>query len=267
MSQINVIVHGALGKVGKEVVAAIDKNPDTQLVGAVDVKAKTDFLTLDSGTKIPLTGSLEKLLTQCKPQIMIDFSLAEPSMSAARIAAQKGISLVIGTTGFSEQNTRELAELAKKHNVGMIVASNYALGVVIMVHLAKMASKYFDTAEIIELHHDAKVDAPSGTAISTARAMSASRGKPFTYAPTEKEIVKGTRGGTLEGIAIHSVRLPGFVASQEIIFGLQGQTLSLRHNAINRECYMPGVLLAVKEVVKAKGSVRSLEDLLNLGGT
>jgi 4-hydroxy-tetrahydrodipicolinate reductase len=267
MSKISVVVHGALGKVGREVVSAVEKNPDMALAGGVDIKAKTDFLVLDNQRQVPLSNNMETLLNLCKPDVMVDFSIAEASMAAARTAASKGISLVIGTTGFSQQNIKELETLAKKHSVGMVVASNFALGVVIMIHLARMASKYFDTAEIIELHHDQKIDAPSGTAISTARAMSTARGKPFVHGSTEKEIVKGTRGGALDGIAIHSVRLPGFVASQEIIFGLQGQTLSLRHNALNRECYMPGVMLAINETLKIKGSVRSLEDLLNLGGT
>jgi 4-hydroxy-tetrahydrodipicolinate reductase len=237
-----------------------------ELVGAVDIKAKNDFLALDNSKQIPLSAGMEKLLECCKPQVMVDFSLAGACMTAARIAASKGISMVIGTTGLSQQNTEELGGLAKKHKIGIILSSNFAIGMVIMMHLARIASKYFDTAEIIELHHDAKVDAPSGTAIATARGMASARGKPFVYASTEKEMVPGTRGGSLEGIAIHSVRLPGFVAAQEIIFGLQGQTLSLRHNAINRECYMPGVIIAIKETLKIQGSVRSLEDILNLGG-
>jgi 4-hydroxy-tetrahydrodipicolinate reductase len=157
--------------------------------------------------------------------------------------------------------------LAKDNKAGIIISSNFALGAVIMMHLARIAAKYFNSAEIIEMHHDEKADAPSGTAMATARGMiEARQGKPFKYPATKKESLSGTRGGQFEGIAIHSVRLPGFVASQEIVFGLQGQTLKIRHDAINRECYMPGVIMAVKEVMKYRGSVHNLDDLLQTGG-
>lgn len=267
MKPIKVIVHGALGKMGKEVVSAVSKNADMELVGAVDIKAKSDSIILESSIKVPLDIDLEKLILKCHPEVMVDFSLAEASMSAARIAAKNRINLVTGTTGLSEQNFQELKKLAEANNIGIVMAANFALGMVVMIHLAKVAARYFDTAEIIELHHEEKVDSPSGTALATAQAMVKSHGKPFISAPAKKEIVSGCRGGLLDGIAIHSVRLPGFVASQEIIMGLQGQTLRLQHNAINRECYMPGVILAIKEVVNNRGSIRSLEDLLNLGGT
>jgi 4-hydroxy-tetrahydrodipicolinate reductase len=156
--------------------------------------------------------------------------------------------------------------LAEANNVGVVVAPNFALGAVLLLHLAKIAARYFNNAEIIELHHDEKADAPSGTALATAAAMVESRGEPFVYTPTKKENISGTRGGQVGGINIHSVRLPGFMASQEIIFGGQGQTLSMRHDTISRECYMPGVILAIKEVVKVRGLVFGLDNVLHLGG-
>ena len=143
-----------------------------------------------------------------------------------------------------------------------MVAPNFALGAVLMIHLAKVAAKYLDYAEIIELHHHRKADSPSGTALSTAKAMAQARGKPF-YSP-ESEKPSASRGEQVEGITIHSVRLPGLLAHQEVILGGAGQTLSIRHDTINRECYMPGVILAIKQVVKRQGLVYGLDTLLGL---
>lgn len=267
MANISVAVHGALGKMGRESLSAVSRDVNLNLIGAVDVQAKADSITLDNGQKIPLFSNIELLFAGNKPDVIVDFSLAAASMAMIRIAAKAGISMVIGTTGFSPADIEEIQHLAKDNKVGIIIASNYALGAVIMMHLAKIAAKYFDNAEIIELHHDEKADAPSGTALATARGMiEARQGRPFKYPATKKESLSGTRGGQLEGIGIHSVRLPGFVASQEIVFGLQGQTLKIRHDAINRECYMPGVIMAVKEVLSKKGSVHNLDDLLQTGG-
>ena len=133
-----------------------------------------------------------------------------------------------------------------------------------MKHLAKIASRFFDYAEIVEMHHEKKIDAPSGTAIDTAKAMLQARGKPFTSATTEKEVIRNTRGGKLEGLTIHSMRLPGFMASQEVVFGGLGQTLKIRHDSISRESFMPGVILAIKEVINQKGLTIGLDNLLKL---
>jgi len=144
-----------------------------------------------------------------------------------------------------------------------VVAPNFALGAVLMTHLAKVAARYLDYAEIIELHHLQKADAPSGTALATARAMAAARGKPFLQ-PSAPEKTSDSRGEPVEGVAIHSVRLPGLMAHQEVIMGGAGQTLSIRHDTTGRECYMPGVMLAIREVVKRKGLIYGLDTLLGL---
>jgi 4-hydroxy-tetrahydrodipicolinate reductase len=267
MANTSVAVYGALGKMGREIISAVSGDTELNLVGAVDIRAEAGSIALDNGQKIPLYSNVEALLSIIRPDVIVDFSIAAAAMPMIRIAAKSGISMIIGTTGFSSDNLEEIQHLAKDNKVGIIVSSNFALGAVIMMHLAKIASKHFDSAEIIEMHHDEKADAPSGTALTTARGMiEARQGKPFQYPVTKKESLGGTRGGQLDGIAIHSVRLPGFVASQEIIFGLQGQTLKIRHDAINRECYMPGVIMAVKEVLKMRGSVHNLDDLLQTGG-
>jgi 4-hydroxy-tetrahydrodipicolinate reductase len=259
MSPIKVIVHGALGKVGREVVLAAALDPATKLVGAVDVKATDKSLNIpDTSDSVPLSTNLEEIIDTTKPDVMVDFTLAKAAMPAIRIAAKKKVNMVIGTTGFSPDELNEIDKLAKENNVGAIVASNFALGAVLMMHLAKIASKYFDYAEIIELHHNQKLDAPSGTSLSTAKGMAQARGKPFQIPPGP------TRGQMIEGITLHSIRLPGLMAHQEVLFGTAGQTLSIRHDTINRECYTPGVMLAVKEVGKLKGLTQGLDKLLNL---
>ena len=195
--------------------------------------------------------------------MLVDFTVAQATMPAVRIATKQGVNLVIGTTGLTADDLSEIDRLSKAHRVGAVVAPNFALGAVLMMHLAKIAAKYLDYAEIIELHHHLKADAPSGTALSTARAMAAARGKPFPR-PPEGSKTSSSRGEPVEGITIHSVRLPGLLAHQEVILGGPGQTLSIRHDTISRECYMPGVILAVREVVKRQGLVYGLDTLLGL---
>jgi len=261
---IKIVVHGALGRVGQEVLRAACADPEMQAVGAVDIKAGSKKLALSSGAEIPLSGDIESMLTSVKPDVMVDFTLHQAAMPAIRIAAKKKVNLVIGTTGFSKKDLDEIDGLCRDNKIGAVVASNFALGAVLMIHMAKIASKYFDYAEIIEKHHEKKADAPSGTALSTARAMVEARGRSFTMPPLEKETLTGTRGGQIDGVSIHSVRLPGYMAHQEVIFGTSGQTLIIRHDTINRECYMPGVIMAVKHVSKNRGLIVGLDKLLNL---
>jgi len=262
MSPIKVIVHGAAGKVGQEVLRAVCGEDDMQLVGAVDLKTAKDSLPLPDGSgSVPFSVDLGDILARCQPDVMVDFSIAKATMPAVRLATEKGVNLVIGTTGFSPDDIKEIERLATEHGIGAVMAPNFALGAVLMMHLAKIAGKYLDYAEIIELHHHLKADAPSGTAQATARAMAAARGKPFLQPPSK---ATAGRGEQIEGVSIHSVRLPGLMAHQEVILGAAGQTLSIRHDTINRECYMPGVMLAIKEVVKRKGLVFGLDKLLGL---
>lgn len=266
MKTIKVVVHGALGKVGKEVVNAVCQDPETKLVGGVDINLTQDYLLLPDGSgKVPLTSDLDSLLTSQKPDVIVDFSIARAALSAARIATHHQVHLVIGTTGLSQADLAEIDRLAKANGVGAVVAANFALGAVLMMHLAKIAAPYFDYAEIIELHHHLKLDAPSGTALSTAREMAKARGKAFLR-PSEKDESMKSRGEQVEGISVHSVRLPGLMAHQEIILGTAGQTLTIRHDTINRECYMPGVLLAIKEVMKHQGLISGLAPILGLEG-
>ena len=263
MKPVRVVVNGALGRMGQEVISALCHEPETQPVGAVELEASPDYLELPDGSgTIPLSSDLEYILHLAKPEVIVDFTTARATMPAVRIATKHGVNLVIGTTGLTADETAEIDRLVTAHKVGAVVAPNFALGAVLMMHLARIAAKYLDCAEIIELHHPQKIDAPSGTALSTARAMLAAKGKPFTQAPLGE--ASPSRGQQFEGIAIHSVRLPGLLAHQEVLLGGPGQTLSIRHDTISRQCYMPGVMLAIKEVVKHQGLIYGLDTLLGL---
>ena len=264
MNPIKVAVQGVQGRMGQVILNSLCQEQDIQVVGATELQVTEDHLPLPDGSgAIPLSSNLESILTTCQPDVLIDFTTAKTIMSTAGTSAERGVNLVIGTTGLTADNLSEIEQLATSHKVGIVVAANFSLGAVMLMHLAKIAGKYFDYAEIIELHHHLKLDSPSGTALTTARAMAQTRGKPFQQPPAQGQI-SGSRGETLEGISLHSVRLPGFMAHQEVIMGALGQTLSIRHDTINRECYMPGILLAIKEVMKRKEFIYGLDNLLDL---
>ncbi|MDA0987862.1 MAG: 4-hydroxy-tetrahydrodipicolinate reductase [Chloroflexi bacterium] len=265
MASITVLVHGVLGKMGQEVLAAVCREPDMEPLCGVDKGATDDHITLPDGSgRIPISSDMESILGTHKPNVMVDFTNAAASIAACRVAAANGVNIVVGTTGLSDATIKELDGLAKEHGIGAFVAPNFAIGAVLIMHLARGLGKYFDYADIVEMHHEAKIDSPSGTALALARNLREGRDGPFTRPSPEKEPVEGTRGGDVGGVSIHSVRMPGRMAHHEVLLGTQGQTLSLRHDTINRECYMPGVTLAIREVVKSKGLVVGLEKLLNL---
>jgi len=261
MEQIRVVVNGALGRMGQEVINAIAEEDKIKLVCAVEKEVTQKYLPM-VGMVVRLSADLDSSLEQCDADVLVDFTTAEASIEAARIAAKRKVNLVIGTTGLSEENITEIDQLCQSHGIGAIVVPNFSLSAAVLIKLAELAARFFDHAEIIEIHHDKKIDAPSGTAINTANAMAKARGKPFIYPKTETEIIPGTRGGQIEGIAIHSLRSPGFMAAQEVIFSGAGQRLSLRIEPISRQAYMPGVILAIKEVVKRKGLIYGLDSLL-----
>jgi 4-hydroxy-tetrahydrodipicolinate reductase len=185
-------------------------------------------------------------------------------MATFEACAPEGVHVVSGSTGLSAEDLEKAAALAQQHSTGIISASNFALGAVLLGHLAAIASQYFDYADLIESHHEAKIDAPSGTALSIAQAMAEARDKRFSQNVAEKFLVPGTRGGDFEGINIHSARMPGRVARHEVVFGGPGQTLTMIHDSINRESFMPGVLLAVKRVVTQDGLIVGLDRVLGL---
>jgi 4-hydroxy-tetrahydrodipicolinate reductase len=261
---IKVLVSGT-GKMGRQALGAVCAEPELEPVGVLSRVAGEEYLSLPDGSGlIPFGTDPAALFTRTRPDVVVDFTNAERTPKVAREALEAGSRLVIGTSGLSEAFLRELERECRRRKLGVIVASNFALGAVVMAHLAKIAARFFDHAELIEMHHEGKADAPSATAITTARKMAEGRDTPFQRPPTKRETIEGTRGGALDGVTIHSVRLPGLVAHQEVIFGGPGQTLTIRHDSTSRESFMPGVLLAIKDVMNRQEFVLGMERLLGI---
>jgi len=263
---IRVAVTGAAGRMGTEVVRAVWRAEDLMLVAAVDVRrVNTDAGVLAGLGEIgvPVREDLEGVLDEVRPDVLVDFTAATAAVQNARLALGKGVRPVVGTTGIPAAELEELRRLSATVGVGAVVAPNFALGAVLMMRFAAEAARFFPQVEIIELHHDQKIDAPSGTALKTAELLAEVRGDFRQGLPTEELKLPGVRGGTYDGgIRIHSVRLPGLVAHQEVIFGGTGQTLTIRHDSTSRESFMPGVLLAVRKVMDLRGLVYGLDRLL-----
>ncbi len=213
---------------------------------------------------LPVFTDPEQCFAEKAPDVVIDFTNAEWTPGLAEAAIARRVRMVIGTTGLTDDFAKWLGTETKKHKVGAVLAANFAIGGVLMMHFAKQASRFFDNAEIIELHHDKKVDSPSGTAKTTAEMMRAARDTDFTHPTSEKEPLPGARGAEFGGVAIHSVRLPGLVAHQEVIFGGVGQTLTIRHDSTGRDSFMPGVILATKAVMDLDHLVVGLDALFGL---
>ncbi|MCL6477018.1 MAG: 4-hydroxy-tetrahydrodipicolinate reductase [Peptococcaceae bacterium] len=263
---IKVVVSGAAGRMGREVSRAIWHAGDAELVGVVDPYAEgTDMgILMESGEiGIMVRSGLKRTLKDLKPDVMVDFSTPESVYKNICTALECGVRPVVGTTGMSSSQLEDIKEMSSRLKVGCIVAPNFAVGAILMMKFASEACKYFPHVEIIELHHDKKIDAPSGTAIKTAELINQSRGSFRQGLATEIEKLAGVRGAKYEdGIRIHSVRLPGLMAHQEIIFGGLGQTLTIRHDSISRESFIPGVLLAVRKVMEFSGMVYGLENII-----
>lgn len=265
MEFLRVVINGALGRMGQEVAKAVVREPGLKAVGAVEKEVAQQYLPLAETLElVPFSSDLGSLLKQCNADVVVDFTNAEASIAAARIAIKQRVSMVIGTSGLSEDDLREIEQLCQTYGVGVIVAADFSLGAALLMHLSKLAARVFDCAEIIEMRHDRGADAPSWTAIAAARAMSQTRGKPFICPETEGETLSSARGARIDGIPIHSLRLPGCVAGHEVFFGGAGETLSLRHVATGLECYLPGVILAIKAVTNHKGLILGSDALVEL---
>jgi 4-hydroxy-tetrahydrodipicolinate reductase len=257
---INIIVLGAAGSMGKAVLNTVLTNPALWLVGAVD----HNWVGKDAATALghpspcnvqvqaSLADTLAQLPTDAKPLVGIDFTTPRSVYANAVAMIEAGIHPLIGATGLTPEQHTSLDEKLKAAGLAGAVIPNFAIGAVLMMKFAAMAAKYFDHAEIIELHHNKKLDAPSGTALLTAQAMLASQPNgcfATTNRPDSHESFAGARGATLAGnLHVHSIRLPGLVAHQEVLLGSQGELLTLRHDAFDRTCFMPGVTLAAKRL-------------------
>lgn len=264
MDKISVVVSGS-GFMGREVLAAVAREDDFEPVGVVEKFSKEEFVSLPiGGGLIPLSADPAALIERTRPRVIIDFTNAQWTPEVAKAAIAAGSSMVIGTTGLSDAFIKQFAADCQSKGIGALIAPNFAIGAVVMIHLAKVAARFFDYAEITEMHQEKKLDAPSGTAMSAAREMFAGRGKPFEHTMPEKDTLAGARGSVYEGISIHSQRMPGFVAHHEITFGGIGQSLRIRHDSNGRESFIPGVLLAAREVVNRKELVVGLDKLIGL---
>ena len=256
---IKVAVCGSLGKMGKEVVETVQNAPDMELVGLID-----KFYTTNEIDGVPAGQNLEEMLQKIDADVVVDFTQPASVFENTKTAILNGVRPVIGTTGLSDEQIAELKDLSNKNNTACLIAPNFALGAVLMMKFSQMASKYFANAEIIEYHHNQKKDAPSGTAIKTAQMMIKERDNFATGNCAETETITGSRGGKFENnIQIHSVRMPGYVASQEVIFGASGETLKIRHDSIDRKCFMSGVALAIRHIFAHNDFIYGLDNILN----
>ncbi len=262
MATIRVVINGATGKMGTETVAALGREEDLSLVGAVCRRERGEALALPSGGEVPLSTNLEQVLEQTGPAVLVDFTNAAVAMAAAPVSAARGVNLVLGVSGLTDADLSQLDDLAEEWGIGIIVAPNFALGAVILKKLVEQAAPFFDYVDIVEAHHEAKIDAPSGFAMALAKGIGDRRS--FTRNYPERENLPDTRGGEYNGVTIHSIRMPGRSAHHEVIMGAAGQTIALRHDTLSRDCYMPGVVRCIREVVKKPGLVVGLENILGL---
>ena len=262
---LTVAMSGA-GNMGGQIMAALEAADDLELVGALDGLAPPGQSSVTvEGRGIPLSSSPEAL-AQWRPDVVIDFSHADWTSQLGPAAVAAGVRPVIGTSGLSDAFVAELSQQVSDAGLGGVVAANFALGAVMMMHLARVAAPFFDSVEILEQHHDGKVDAPSGTAVATAQAMREARDDDFARRDAERDNLPGqsTRGGSLGGATIHSVRLPGLVAHQELIFGGYGETLTIRHDSISRASFIPQILGAARAAPQLDRLVVGLDRLLGL---
>ena len=262
---LKVGVIGACGRMGRNICAYVTAEEGLELVAAYDKSFAGEDIGLLSGGKengVLVAKQVEDILDKNKVDVIIDFTIAQTAMENIPKVLNAGINVVVGTTGIGEEEWQKYDKLAQEKGVGIFFAANYAIGAVLMMQFAEQAAKYMPHVEVIELHHDKKLDAPSGTAVTTLKRMAAVRGEMAQGNPDEYEKIAGSRGGEYQGMRVHSVRLPGYVAHQEVIFGGVGQTLTIRHDSLSRESFMPGIMLAVKKVVTFKGLVRDLDNIL-----
>ena len=258
---IKVGVVGAMGKMGQEVVKAVCGDNSLELVCAVDIN-QIDALVC-ANSDVHINGDLKKAIEIHKPDVMVDFTQPKYVFENAKICLENGVRPVIGTTGLNDSQIEELKTLAESKGLGCLIAPNFSTGAILMMMFAQQAAKYFDNAEIIELHHNQKKDAPSGTAIKTAEMMCEANKSFATGNCPETETYKGARGANvLSDIRIHSVRMPGYIASQEVIFGASGQILKIRHDSMDRTCYMAGVKMAIRYVMENKNFTYGLDNIL-----
>ncbi|SDI98547.1 4-hydroxy-tetrahydrodipicolinate reductase [Salimicrobium halophilum] len=262
---INVIVAGPRGKMGKAALEMIMKEGNLTLVGCID--RKNDRTMVKDIEGLPAFDALiyeniEECLTETNADVLIDLTTPEHGYNHTKASLNHGVRPVVGTTGFTEDQLQEITGICEDKGIGAVIAPNFATGAVLMMQFAKWAAKHFPDVEIIEKHHDQKLDAPSGTAVKTAQLIKEERTSKVQGHPDEKETLEGARGADVDGMKIHSMRLPGLVAHQEVVFGGEGQTLTIKHDSMNRASFMSGVNLSCEKVMEIDTLVYGLEHLL-----
>jgi 4-hydroxy-tetrahydrodipicolinate reductase len=265
MEKIKVIIAGPRGRMGREAVATVNSTEKFQLMAVVDNKndgMKLSDLEGFPSLDIPIYTDLENCLQNHSADVLVDLTTPEVGMLHTKTALTYNVRPVVGTTGFSKSDLEELETICREKQLGCIIAPNFAIGAVLMMKFSQMAAKYFEDIEIIEMHHDQKLDAPSGTAVKTAEMISAVREAKKQGHPNEKETIAGARGADYDGMHIHSVRLPGLIAHQQVLLGSDGQTLTIRHDSYNRSSFMSGVKVAVETVMNLNTFVYGLENIL-----
>jgi len=265
MKARRILVIGACGRMGQEVVRTLLKREDMVLAGAVDLGS---FSGVDIGemaagkiSGVAVSGSLDETLEGASFDAAVEFTTGKVAPSNILACLSRKIPVVSGTTGIGEGDILRIREACERNAIPALIAPNFSMGAVLMMKFSALASRYFPAAEIIELHHEKKLDFPSGTALRTAEMMLSERER-FAETPSDLEKLPQCRGGTSGGIHIHSVRLPGLLAHQEVIFGREGETLMLRHDSISRVSFMEGILLAMGRISQLRGLTIGLENLL-----
>jgi 4-hydroxy-tetrahydrodipicolinate reductase len=263
---IKVAVTGALGRMGQEVVKMVLADPELQLVAAIDRAAEGE----DIGQRVAgqpcgilINPDLDRALAESEAEVMVDFTVPQSAVINTQTAIRHKVRPVVGTTGFSPEDIEMLDKQCQEQGVGGIIAPNFSIGAILMMRFAQMAAKHMPHVEIIEYHGDQKLDAPSGTSIKTAEMIAEARQEFRQGNPNEEETLDGARGALYNGFRIHSVRLPGVFAQQEVIFGAFGQSLKIRHDSYERAGYMPGVNVAVKKVKELTGIVYGFEHFID----
>ncbi|AOM82828.1 4-hydroxy-tetrahydrodipicolinate reductase [Salisediminibacterium beveridgei] len=262
---IKIVVAGARGKMGSEAVQMVLNEPDFELVGAVDLHDNRKMMSDIDGmpdVKVMLFEDMGECLQETKPDVLVDLTAPEVGKRHMKIALEHGVRPVVGTTGFTAEDVKELTMLAENEATGAIIAPNFAIGAVLLMKFSQTAAKYLSDVEIIEQHHDRKLDAPSGTAVKTAQMISEVRESRKQGHPDEEETMPGARGAEVDGMHIHSVRLPGLIAHQEVIFGGEGQSLTMRHDSYHRSSFMPGIKLAVNHVMGINTLIYGLDQII-----
>ncbi|MUG65033.1 MULTISPECIES: 4-hydroxy-tetrahydrodipicolinate reductase [Paenibacillus] len=263
---ISVAVVGAGGRMGREVVKLVLGDSELQLAAAVGLSDAGK----DAGTMVGLpacgievTSDLEMALVETKPDVMVDFTTPQFAYANTATAIKHGVRPIMGTTGFTPEQIEELDKLCTERGIGGLIAPNFSIGAILMMKFAAQAAKYLPHVEIIETHGDQKLDAPSGTSIKTAEMIAANREEIRQGNPKEEEVIEGARGGYYNGFRIHSVRLPGVFAQQEVIFGGYGQSLKIRHDSYERAGYMPGVKMAIEKVMGYTGMIYGFDHFID----